>query len=56
MNYKISFILSMLVFTSLTACDSKQNFNQPRTETMRTMIIGGVPVHDRDFKINPALP
>ena len=30
--------------------DAKKDLNQPRTEA-RTMIIGGVPVHDRDYKL-----
>lgn len=42
----------MIVFiVGLTACDSTENFNEPRKET-RTMIIGGVPAHDRDYQID----
>jgi hypothetical protein len=36
----------MLVL-GLSGCDDAMN--KPKTET-RSMIIGGVPVHDRDFK------
>lgn len=39
-------VLSMLVL-GLSGCDDAMN--KPKTET-RSMIIGGVPVHDRDFK------
>lgn len=34
----------------LMACDVKDDLNKPRT-TARTMIIGGVPVHDQDYQV-----
>lgn len=45
-----TFALVMISMTALllTACDSKSPF-KPKTE-LRTMIIGGVPVHERDYK------
>ena len=33
---------------SLSGCDDAMN--KPKTET-RTMIIGGVPVHDQDYQL-----
>lgn len=33
---------------SFTACDQIDNRNTPQT---RSMIIGGVPVHDRDYQL-----
>lgn len=48
---KISFMLVIMVMGGLTACDSTESLNKPRTE-IRTMIIGGVPVHDRDYQLN----
>lgn len=46
----LSTLVLVLLLTQLTACDAKKELNQPRTEA-RTMIIGGVPVHDRDYKL-----
>lgn len=40
-------ILSVLV---LLGCDPIEHTNKPRVET-RTMIIGGVPVHERDYAL-----
>lgn len=34
----------------LHGCDVKDPSNQPKTTT-RSMIIGGVPVHDTDYKL-----
>lgn len=34
----------------LTACDAKDNIHQPKTQS-RSMIIGGMPVHDQDYKL-----
>lgn len=34
----------------LHGCDVKDPTNQPKTTT-RSMIIGGVPVHDTDYKL-----
>lgn len=46
----LSTLVLVLLLTQLTACDAKKDLNQPRTEA-RTMIIGGVPVYDRDYKL-----
>lgn len=34
----------------IMGCDTAETLNQPRAET-RTMIIGGMPVHDHDYKV-----
>ena len=47
---KLSVGLSVCLLLLLTACDAKDDYNKPKTE-VRTMIIGGVPVHDRDYKL-----
>jgi hypothetical protein len=33
----------------MVACDPTRDLNQPKTEETRSMIIGGVPVHDQDY-------
>ena len=38
-------ILSVLLLVGLSGCDDP--LNKPKTDT-RSMIIGGVPVHDQD--------
>jgi hypothetical protein len=47
-------ILSVAIMTCLllgmAGCDAKDDLNKPRTE-VRTMIIGGVPAHDQDYRI-----
>lgn len=40
-------VLAGLLF-ALSGCDDAMN--KPKTET-RTMIIGGVPVHDQDYQL-----
>lgn len=47
---KYAIIMSLSLVPFIQACDIKDPTNKPKTEA-RTMIIGGVPVHDRDFKI-----
>lgn len=42
------FMLIFVVF--ITGCDAKDSLNKPKTE-LRTMIIGGVPVHERDYTL-----
>lgn len=49
---KLSCLMFVILVGSLLACDAKKDLNQPETEA-RTMIIGGVPVHDRDYKLPP---
>lgn len=44
---KVSLVLSLCGV--LFGCDSEQ-INRPKAET-RSMIIGGVPVHERDYKL-----
>ncbi|WP_180081268.1 NF038215 family lipoprotein [Acinetobacter sp. YH12201] len=44
--------LSVCVLLLLTACDEKDDYNKPKTE-VRSMIIGGVPVHDQDYRLAP---
>lgn len=39
----------LLLSMSLMACDTAEGLNKPKAET-RTMIIGGVPVHEQDYK------
>ncbi|EXA68239.1 MULTISPECIES: NF038215 family lipoprotein [Acinetobacter] len=41
-------ILSVLLLVGLSGCDDP--LNKPKTDT-RSMIIGGVPVHDHDYKM-----
>ena len=45
----LSIILVTFFTLSLLACDAQDNVNRPKTE-MRTMIIGGMPVHDKDYQ------
>lgn len=47
---RLSTLVLALGITQLGACDVKRELNQPKTQT-RTMIIGGVPVHERDYKL-----
>lgn len=49
MNISRRMMLVSLI-TVLTACDMTDPIDQPEEE-FRTMIIGGVPVHERDYKI-----
>lgn len=49
------FRLFLALSTSLwlTACDTEHlTQTQPQSQS-RSMIIGGVPVHDKDFKLQP---
>ena len=48
---KLSVGLSICVLFLLTACDAKDDYNKPKTE-VRTMIIGGMPVHDSDYRLS----
>lgn len=43
-----SLIFISMFAVSFTACDQIDNRNTPQT---RSMIIGGVPVHDRDYQL-----
>ncbi len=42
--------LSACLLLLLTACDAKDDYNKPKTEA-RSMIIGGVPVYDQDYRL-----
>ncbi|MGE4317021.1 NF038215 family lipoprotein [Acinetobacter sp.] len=42
--------LSLCVLLLMTACDAENDYNKPKTA--RTMIIGGVPVHDQDYQLS----
>jgi len=44
----LSYAVLVGVLLSLSGCDDAMN--KPKTET-RTMIIGGVPVHDQDYQL-----
>ncbi|HJE54503.1 MULTISPECIES: NF038215 family lipoprotein [unclassified Acinetobacter] len=44
----LSYAVLVGVMLSLSGCDDAMN--KPKTET-RTMIIGGVPVHDQDYQL-----
>ena len=43
-------VITLCMMPLLQACDVRDPTKQPKTET-RTMIIAGMPVHDRDFKM-----
>ncbi len=48
-QFRILVPIFMLIFlVSITGCDAKDSLNKPKTES-RTMIIGGMPVHDHDY-------
>ncbi|WP_347456575.1 NF038215 family lipoprotein [Acinetobacter thermotolerans] len=47
---KLSYLLFTMLLSSLTGCDN-DHINQPKTTEARTMIIGGVPVQDRDYRL-----
>ena len=44
----LSYAVLVGMLLSLSGCDDAMN--KPKTET-RTMIIGGVPVHEQDYKL-----
>ncbi|WP_425917998.1 NF038215 family lipoprotein [Acinetobacter sp. TSRC1-2] len=48
---KLSVGLSVCLLLLLTACDAKDDYNKPKAE-VRTMIIGGMPVHDHDYRLS----
>ena len=48
---KLSVGLSVGLLLLLTACDTKNDYNKPKTE-VRTMIIGGMPVHEHDYRLS----
>lgn len=48
---KLSIVLSICLLALVTACDAKNDYNKPKTE-VRTMIIGGMPIHDQDYRLS----
>lgn len=48
---KRSRILMLMFVVFIAGCDAKDSLNKPKTEA-RTMIIGGMPVHDHDYRLN----
>jgi hypothetical protein len=42
----MALLIISLSLTGLAACDTTDHVNKPRT-----MIIGGVPVHEQDYKL-----
>lgn len=50
---KTVIVITMCMLPLIQACDVKDPTNKPKTQ-VRTMIIGGMPAHDRDFKISQA--
>ncbi|MEQ1367515.1 NF038215 family lipoprotein [Acinetobacter schindleri] len=46
----LSYAVLALLLSSLTGCDNDK-MNKPKTE-VRTMIIGGMPVHDHDYHLS----
>lgn len=49
MCQKFSTVILVGIVMNLTACESKEDLSKPQTEA-RTMIIGGVPVNERDYR------
>lgn len=47
----LSYSIICVLLGCLTACD-QDTFKKPMTEA-RTIIIAGVPVYDRDYKLSP---
>lgn len=43
--------LSLCMLLLMTACDAKNDYNKPKTE-VRSMIIGGVPVYEQDYRLS----
>mgnify|MGYP003483377374 FL=1 len=44
-------VLMTFGLLNIVACDTQQTTQQHKTES-RTMIIGGVPAHDKDYKVD----
>lgn len=49
MCQKFSTVILVGIVMNLTACESKEDLSKPQIEA-RTMIIGGVPVNERDYR------
>lgn len=48
---RIIFLVILIQSGLLAACDPTRDLNQPKTEETRSMIIGGVPVHEQDYML-----
>ncbi|WP_174560834.1 NF038215 family lipoprotein [Acinetobacter bouvetii] len=48
---KLSVAVCSCLLLLLTACDAKNDYNKPKTE-VRSMVIGGVPVYDQDYRLS----
>lgn len=46
----LSTVTLMCCVIFLTACDVKNDYQKPKTDA-RTMIIGGMPIHDHDYQL-----
>ncbi|MDY6456575.1 NF038215 family lipoprotein [Acinetobacter faecalis] len=44
-------VLMTFGLLNIVACDTQQTAQQHKTES-RTMFIGGVPAHDKDYKVD----
>ncbi|WP_174493149.1 NF038215 family lipoprotein [Acinetobacter sp. Marseille-Q1623] len=48
---RISITFSLLFTFILVSCSAQESTAQKMQEQSRTMIIGGVPVHDKDYRL-----
>lgn len=46
----LSAAIMACLLLSVAGCDAKEDLNKPKTE-VRTMIIGGMPASDQDYKM-----
>lgn len=49
-TYALGLCLTLGMSNLLMGCDTSESLDQSRVKT-RTMIIGGMPVHDHDYKV-----
>lgn len=49
MCQRLGAVILVGIVMNLTACDAKEDLSKPQTEA-RTMIIGGIPVNERDYR------
>ncbi|TCB49658.1 hypothetical protein E0H80_11235 [Acinetobacter sp. ANC 4779] len=47
----LSIGISVCLLLLLAACEAKDEYNKPKTQ-VRTMIIGGMPVYDQDYRLS----
>ncbi|WP_171334204.1 NF038215 family lipoprotein [Acinetobacter sp. CFCC 10889] len=48
---KISTIFSLLFTVIIVGCSTQESTTSKAQQHSRTMIIGGVPVHDKDYRL-----